>query len=74
MLDELLIGGTPWSAGYAWNAELGGWWREWEGIASLCNPPEWDKYIPTEPAKKFNWLLVIAAIVIIVLLVALRRK
>lgn len=70
-----LVGGTPWSAGYAWNAELGGWWREWEGIASLCNPPDWDKYIPTEPAKGFKyWPLLIGAAVIVMLFLLLRRR
>jgi len=71
-----LVGGTPASAGYTWNAELGGWWRQWEGIASLCNPPEWDKYIPAgeEPTKGFRyWPLVIAVIIVIVILVTLRR-
>lgn len=44
-----VLGGTPASAGYAWNEELNGWIRPWEGESSLIprgTNPSWDKLIP----------------------------
>ncbi len=46
--DGQLVGGTPGSAGYTWDAERNGWHRTWdaESFIPASEKPEWDKFIP----------------------------
>lgn len=43
-----MIGGSPASCGYQWDAERQGWYRAWEPEVSFVSrsaKPEWDAYI-----------------------------
>jgi len=48
--DGQLIGGSPASCGYSWDAERGGWVRPWEAGSFIpaAEKPEWDAYIPDD--------------------------
>jgi len=71
-IEEVIIGGTPWSAGYEWDFGKKCWLRPWEG--ECVNAPWWDKYIPEEEVKKFNyWLLIIIAAIVIIIVLASRK-
>lgn len=43
-----IVGGTPGSCGYVWDAERGGWHRPWDpdSFISAEDKPEWQKFIP----------------------------
>ncbi len=47
--DNPIIGGTPGSAGYIWDASQNGWHRSWdsESFISADEKPEWDTFIPS---------------------------
>ena len=42
-----IVGGTPGSCGYVWDAERGGWHRPWDPDSFIRaeDKPEWDKFI-----------------------------
>jgi len=46
--DGQLVGGTPGSAGYTWDAERNGWHRTWdaESFIPASEKPDWDRFIP----------------------------
>ena len=45
--NEILVGGTPGSCGYIWDAERYGWHRPWDpdSFIPASEKPEWDQYI-----------------------------
>ncbi|GEM_PF-653969 len=47
--DDQLVGGTPGSCGYTWDAERHGWHRTWdaESFIPADQKPEWEQYIPS---------------------------
>lgn len=46
--DEPLIGGTPGSCGYQWDADRNGWHRPWDADSFIPaeQKPEWREFIP----------------------------
>ena len=46
--DEFIIGGSPASCGYSWDAERNGWHRPWdsESFIPATEKPEWAQYVP----------------------------
>jgi hypothetical protein len=47
--ETQIVGGTPGSCGYVWDAEHGGWHRPWDpdSFIPAKDKPEWDKFIPS---------------------------
>ena len=45
--EAQIVGGTPGSCGYVWDAERGGWHRPWDpdSFIPAGDKPEWDKFI-----------------------------
>ena len=43
-----IVGGTPGSCGYVWDAERGGWHRPWDANSFIPanEKPEWEQYLP----------------------------
>jgi len=48
--DDILIGGTPGSCGYVWDAERGGWHRPWDtdSFIPADGKQDWNQFIPGE--------------------------
>jgi len=54
-----IVGSTPGSCGYVWDAERGGWHRPWDPDSFIPaeGKPEWDKFIPSPAALSVAELL-----------------
>ena len=54
-----IVGGTPGSCGYVWDAERSGWHRPWDPNSFIPaeDKPEWDKFIPSSVTLSVSELL-----------------
>ncbi|UCG83590.1 MAG: hypothetical protein JSW38_01870 [Dehalococcoidia bacterium] len=57
--ETQIVGGTPGSCGYVWDAERDGWHRPWDPDSFIPaeDKPEWDKFIPSPAALSVAELL-----------------
>ena len=57
--ESQIVGGTPGSCGYVWDAKRQGWHRPWDPDSFIPaeDKPEWDKFIPAAAALSVAELL-----------------